>query len=198
MQVQLTTLPPDHSTTSCQPMDKILGKSIEWFLRYLVFSTSTGIKFRPIKQAFKCVLKQLWPAHMISNDLKNIPSKACPITPCGSKVMRIWSCWGRCVPIPLNIHIKHTKLCRQHNKRKDRNIWHHYRVSRKFWFSHNFFLLYTPPPHSQKQKASKESTSNGWWNGWFDEASSTANWRTHVVMMVHVPPTVRSPSAWCK
>ena len=91
----------DHSTTSCQPMDKILGKSIEWFLRYLVFSTSTGIKFRPIKQAFKCVLKQLWQAHMLSNDLKNIPSKPCPITPCGSKVMHIWSCWGRCVPIPL-------------------------------------------------------------------------------------------------
>lgn len=75
----------DHSTTSCQPMDKILGKSIEWFLRYLMFSTSTGIKLRPIKQAFKCV----WQAHMLSNDPQNIPSKPCPITLCDSKVMRI-------------------------------------------------------------------------------------------------------------
>ena len=81
------------------------------------------------------------------------------------------------VLLTFNFYIKRTNECRQH-KRKDRNIWHQHRVSRKVWFSHTFFLFTPPPPpHSQKQKASKESTSNGW-NGWFDEASSTANWRT--------------------
>jgi len=82
------------------------------------------------------------------------------------------------VLLTFNFYIKRTNECRQH-KRKDRNIWHQHRVSRKVGFSHNFVLFTTPPHHhtAKKAKGIKKRRSNGW-NGWCDEASSTANWRT--------------------
>lgn len=60
---------------------------------------SSSITSFVVSPLLKCVLKQLWAAQMLSNDPQNIllPSKSCPITPCRSKVIRVWSCRGKYV-----------------------------------------------------------------------------------------------------
>ena len=82
------------------------------------------------------------------------------------------------VLLTFNFYIKRTNECRQH-KRKDRNIWHQHRVSRKVWFSHNFFLFTPPPPpHSQKRESKRHQK----------RAQATDD-ETVGLMKLHRPPT---------